>query len=289
MRQGLLPAPQKTASGRSLFTEDHERLLRKIIELKERNLPLAEVRSRLDQDLAAFSADKRDLEAQETEHMRATILRVATEEFVAHGYRGAHVDTIIRKLGINAHTFYSYFPSKLDLLVECLNTLLSWSVTQVRPQVLGTEDLGERLLRKVAADSGVGDLGADLAAAIRLQGKSKYVDPYRQSEVWAGIVQLAVDDLNSARRDDSTPPPVPLELVAHSFIGALRNANARASWDDRYSRADIYRTHLFMYLAVLSALRGDVDIETLLPRYEPLIEQLAAEEPHIPTATEVDA
>ena len=112
MRQGLLPAPQKTASGRSLFTEDHERLLRKIIELKERNLPLAEVRSRLDQDLAVFSADKRDLEAQETEHMRATILRVATEEFVAHGYRGAHVDTIIRKLGINAHTFYSYFPEQ---------------------------------------------------------------------------------------------------------------------------------------------------------------------------------
>jgi DNA-binding transcriptional MerR regulator len=38
VRQGLLPEPQKTATGRSLYGEDHVTLLRKIGELKREGL-----------------------------------------------------------------------------------------------------------------------------------------------------------------------------------------------------------------------------------------------------------
>ena len=283
-RQGLLPPPQKTVTGRSLYSQDHLTLLRRISALKDEGHPLSWIKEHLQDDVAKLQNDSPDLESEEWERVHASILRVATEKFVEYGYRGTHVAAVIDELGINPHVFYSHFPGKLALLVECFDTFLRWNTAHVRPKVMSTNDLGERLLRKVAASSRADQLGADLLAAIRLQGPTENPDPYRLSEMWADIVRLFVRDMESAVPAGAPPLPVPVELIAYSFIGAHRNASARASWDDAYGKADLFRTQLFMFLAVVAALRGDVDVASQLARYEPLISDLVSHDPDLPPA-----
>ena len=47
LRQGLLPRPQKTAASRSLYTEEHVRILDKIAELKQAGRSLVEIEKEL--------------------------------------------------------------------------------------------------------------------------------------------------------------------------------------------------------------------------------------------------
>jgi DNA-binding transcriptional MerR regulator len=52
VRHGLIPEPQKTAGGRSLYSEDHVDLLQKIGELKRQGRPLAEIKRVLEHEVA---------------------------------------------------------------------------------------------------------------------------------------------------------------------------------------------------------------------------------------------
>ena len=113
VRQGLLPAPQTTDTGRSLYGEDHVALLQKIGELKREGLTLPDIKKALEKDIVRVQESEDDLAGLEDARVRAAILEVASAEFGANGYRGTHVMAIIQKLGINPHIFYRHFPSKL--------------------------------------------------------------------------------------------------------------------------------------------------------------------------------
>jgi hypothetical protein len=61
----------------------------------------------------------------------------------------------------------------------------------------------------------------------------------------------------------------------------------RASWDDHFVRADPIRLHLWLWLAVLAALNGEVDIDSRMARYEGLIAEVTARAPETPPAINV--
>ena len=151
--------------------------------------------------------------------------------------------------------FYSHFPSKLQLLVESFQTFLSWNLDFVEPRLMESTDQGERLLGRLVADHRATEFGSDVFAQIRMEGGLEKGDKLRLAEqAWAGVVGWIIRDFESARALDSPPPPIPLELLAYSMLGAHHNASARASWDEQYSRADLLRTHLWLWLAVVAAL-----------------------------------
>ncbi|MFH0917491.1 MAG: MerR family transcriptional regulator [bacterium] len=287
VREGLLPQPQKTAASRSLYCEDHVKLLRKIGELKSAGHSLAEIKIVLDEDLAIARENCMDLAGQESERIRRAILRVATGEFAAKGYERTHIAAIIRELGITPQIFYSHFPSKLQLLVEAFHTFISWNLQFIEPKLMASTDQGERLLWRLVADSRANEFGSDVFSHIRSEGGHKKSDKLKLAEqAWAGIVSRITMDFESVRAPGSPPPAIPLELLAYSMIGAHHNASARASWDEKYSRADTLRTHLWLWLAALAALSGEVDIDSRIARYEGLIQEVAAREPETPPAIE---
>ena len=287
VREGLLPEPQKTATSRALYGTDHVALLRKIGELKSAGRSLAEIKIELDEDLAQARENSVDLAGQESERVRRAILRVATEEFATKGYERTHVAAIIRKLGITPQIFYSHFPSKLQLLVESFQTFLSWNLDFVELRLMESTDQGERLLGRLVADHRATEFGSDVFAHIRMEGGREKGDKLRLAEqAWAGVVGWITRDFESARALDSPPPPIPLELLAYSMLGAHHNASARASWDEQYSRADLLRTHLWLWLAVVAALSGEVDIDSRIARYEDLIKETAVRRPETPPAIE---
>ncbi len=65
---------------------------------------------------------------------RAHVLRVATELFVAQGYRKTSMDEVARKAGVAKGTVYTYYATKVDLAVaaialekrEHLGEMLEW-------------------------------------------------------------------------------------------------------------------------------------------------------------------
>ena len=172
------------------------------------------------------------------------------------------------------------------MLVESFKTFLSWNLAYVEPKLTATDDLGERLLWRVLADFKANAFGSDVLASVSSAGtKDSAAQARLVEEAWAAVISYITADLLSVRPPGS-PPPIPLELLAHSLIGANHNASLRASWDDRFDRTDVVRTHLWLYLAVLAALGLEVDIDSRLARYEALIQEVAGREPETPPAIE---
>lgn len=288
VREGLLPRPQKTAASRALYSEDHIRLLGEIARLKAIDLSLAEIKLALNEDLSQANEHAVDLAGQEYDRIHQAILRVATERFAASGYERTHVAGIIRELGITPQIFYSHFSSKLQLLVESFHTFISWNLAFVESEAMESTDLGERLLRRLIGDSRASEFGSDVIAHIRSQPGQSKEDKLRLAEqAWDPVVRRVKADLAGVVRPGCPPPSIPLDLLVYSMIGAHHTASTRASWDERFTRADVLRTHLWLWFAVMAGMSGEIDIDSRVARYESLIEEVAARAPETPPAVEM--
>ena len=263
LRQGLLPRPQKTAASRSLYTEEHAEILREIAELKNAGLSLAEIESELRHRLDRFNEIPVDLVAQEYDRVHSRILAVAMRDFSTKGYKNTHVTTIMKELGITASVFYAHFPSKRRLLAECVSTMMEWSLVYGDSRRDSTEDPAERLMWLAFASLHVFDLGSSGLALIRVE---KIHDDAELEEADRGsprgVIERITKDFCRCPGRDSRSPAVPDELVAHSLLGAYEQTYFRLFSDREYSRRDLLRTHLWVFLAVQAARRGEIDIDS---------------------------
>lgn len=65
---------------------------------------------------------------------RAVLLRAAAAAFAERGYDGASVDVIAASVGLSKGAVYAHFPSKLELYLEVVTTLLEqaeWRLERV--------------------------------------------------------------------------------------------------------------------------------------------------------------
>lgn len=288
LRQGLLPRAQKTAASRSLYTEEHVEFLERIGELKKAGLSLSEIENELQHRVDQANETGVDLVAQEYARMHNRILAVAAQEFAAKGYKNAHVTTIMKKLGITPTLFYSHFPGKRRLLGECVSVMMDWSLTYGDSKRDSVEDPAERLLWLAFASLHVFDLGSSGLALIRVEkthDDSELRTPIE--EALAGVVERIMKDVAETPPQDAKPPAVPDELVAHSLLGAYEQTVFRSFTDEQYSRKDLLRTHLWLFLAAQAARKGEIDIDSRLGRYEELIDQLATGMPPLPPILEI--
>jgi len=283
-RLGLVPPPQKTTTGRSLYGEVHLHMLDRIRELKRTGASLADIAAELHRTYPEATVETLDLERLEYERVHSAILQAATREFVDKGYKRTHVSAIIRECGISPTGFYQHFPSKVHLMVEALKTFVELNISFVEPVATASPDPGERALRRVHADHWVNELGSEVLSAIRAHGERLDSDAYRLSDAWRAIVDSISEDFREQRPQRCDPPRVSDELIAYALMGAHRNVRLRASLDDSFTTADVLRAHLFLYLAVLAAVSGEVDIYSRLARYEDLIQELASRTADLPPA-----
>jgi hypothetical protein len=141
-------------------------------------------------------------------------------------------------------------------------------------------DLVERLLPRVSARLALYPLGTDLLALVSsemLQGEAdlrKSVD-----DAWGSVMRVIVSELAEMTPANAPPPLVSEELLAYSLDEALQGTITRALWDSSISRADLVRTHVWLWLAIRAALSGRVDINAELAQYEDSIQEVAAAPP----------
>lgn len=283
IRRGLLPAPHRTATGRSLYGEEHVAMLREIARLKDEGRPLAEIKKALEEELSRAQENGADLAALEAARVRAAIIDTASEEFVAAGYRGTHVMTIIEKLGINPHIFYRHFPSKFELLLECFKAAVPLPLDQQTWEERDeTRDLGEDVLRGLTTDGPWLHLSGALAEAIRTDGPKDPETRRHLAEVWDAIIVNPLRSFAQVRKGSRSSSPVSEELLVYSLYGAHRTASLRASWDDKYSSEDLLRAHLFVFFALIAAISGETDVDARVAQYEGRIRELAAKSARLP-------
>jgi AcrR family transcriptional regulator len=281
IRQGLIPEPQKTPGGRSLYTEDHVELIRRIGELKREGKSLSDIKLALGDQVARARGDDVDLAARESERVHSAIIDAATDEFMAKGYRQTHVSTIIQKLGINPQIFYTHFPGKLDLLAECFRAFIDRTAESIEPDMMGTyADPPERAIRRLATDRRGNELGSMLAAAVRSEGNPEEIDHVRLADALGTVMSRFGAEIGSVRPKDVPPPPVSDEMLAYGLLGALNYQSLRSSWGEGVTTADFLRAHVFIYLAILAGVSGEVDIYGRLARYEPLIQEVTSRRPN---------
>jgi DNA-binding transcriptional MerR regulator len=288
LREGLLPRPQKTAASRSLYTEEHVKILREIAELKQSGLSISEIETELQHRVDQASELTVDLVAQEHERMHNRILAIATKQFASKGYKNTHVTSIMRQLGITATVFYSHFPSKRKLLAECVSVLMKWSLSYADGKTASIEDPAERLLWEVFSHSRVFELGTAAFAVIRVEGTQDDAELRRSIENGlAGTVARIVKEL--PRPSSSTSKrAVKEELIGLSLLGAWEQTVFNAASRAKYSRKDLLRAHLWLFLAAQAALEGEIDIDSRLGRYEKLISKLATMMPPLPPTLQLE-
>ena len=283
-RRGLLPPPQKTAPNQALYGRHHVQLLDRIRELKEAGRSLAEIRSELSGEIAR-EQENVDLAAHEYDRIHQKILRTATQEFLAKGYEGTRVARIIRKAGVNSTIFYAHFPSKLRLLAESFRTFLTWNHAWTTERTVHTPDAVERVLWGLAANKNVRAFDSMVMPRVQTpEGDSE--DLRIAQQAWAPIAAWLQGELDEARAKTPSAPRVSTELLAWSIIGAYHNALMRGSWDNAYSAEDLVETQLWLWMSVLAALAGDVDIDSRMKPYLGLIKQVAMSRPETPPPVE---
>jgi AcrR family transcriptional regulator len=279
--RGLLPPPQKTAPNQALYGQHHLELLERIRELKQAGRSLAEIRSELSVEITRDQKQV-DLAAHEYDRIHQKILRAATQEFLAKGYEGTRVAKIIRKAEVNSTIFYAHFPSKLRLLAESFRTFLTWNYAWTAEKTADTPDAVERVLWGLAANKTARVF--DSMVMPRVQSPEGDPENLRiAQQAWAPVAAWLQGELDEAwAKSLSAPAGVSTELLAWSIIGAYHNALMRGSWDDAYTPADLVQTQLWLWMAVLAALAGDVDIDSRMKPYLGLINQVAMSQPETP-------
>lgn len=282
VREGLLPAAQKAAASRAVYSELHVEVLREIRRLKHEGASLDEIRAHIHPLVERRHAEEPDLVARRTQQTRDAILQAAALQFARRGYRRTRVGDIIRAVGITPPVFYAHFSTKQQLFIEAFSVFVHWMGELIEPPLVDEPDPAVRLLMRFYAYWGLQRLSPDLlslarAEALQEDGETRAAVQEAQRLITSGPAR----DLAGLRRS-SDDPPVSDELMAYSMYGAGEEVFMRASWDDDYSPRQILRAHLFLYLAVDAAYTGRCDTVERLKRYEPLIDRLIEQGPPVP-------
>ena len=283
LRQSLLPHAQKTAASRSLYTDEHVTILGRIAELKGQGRTLAEIVSELQPRLDAANETAVDLAAQERQRLHDRILAVASQAFIAGGYKNTHVTTVMRELGITATLFYSHFPSKRRLLAECVAGLVRRSAAYVDDKDNEAGNSGERLLWDVFGHSHAFELVSSALAVLRVEGAEDGTDLERllQEALVAEVARLR-QILDAEQGGHPNPSRFSGELVALSLFASHQPLALPPLYED-YSRRELLEAQLWLFLAAQAARNGEVDIDSRLAPFTDLLDRLAAEAPPLPS------
>ncbi|MCX8031871.1 MAG: TetR family transcriptional regulator [Thermoleophilia bacterium] len=279
--EGLLPPAQKASATRAVYDQRHVDLLREISQLKKQGLRLREIRERIAPQVQAASETDVDLVSQQADQIRSAILHAAAIEFATHGYEKTRVADICKKVGVTGQMLYSFFPSKRHLFIACYEVYYQWMHEQIVPHIAASSDSAARLAWRSWASYGIRSLNPDLQAMARVEAVQSESD-LRQlvRRVYESILNDPQAELAEERKPGPTADLFDEELVSYALVGALENMQMRASWDGKFTKKDVMRNLLAMFLAIRAALAGKVDLTDEWKKLEPLVEELAKTSPH---------
>jgi AcrR family transcriptional regulator len=277
---GLLPPAQKASATRAVYEQSHVDLIREITRLKAAGLNLKDIRAKLAGRIEEASENNVDLVARQSEATHNAILQAAARRFAERGYEKTRVADICKDVGMTAQLLYSHFPSKKHLFIACWEVYFGFMDAQVWGPIQQTSDSAARLAWRVYGGYGIQAFSPDLQAMARVEAfhPESELRPLVRG-VYEKMLRGASEELAAERKDGANPGLFDDELVSFGFIGVLESMEMRASWDDKYTEADIMRNLVAMFMAVRAAYAGRVDLTKDWEAVAGLAEQLGSR-PH---------
>ncbi len=136
LKEGILPRPDEGET----YGEYHLERLRMIDHLRSRyGMSLREISGLfgiIESTAGGETAEEPEEDRQATDR-RERILDNASELFAAKGYHGTTIDEIVQATGIAKGTFYIYFDSKEELLVEVIKRLIESTLVKIDRELGG--------------------------------------------------------------------------------------------------------------------------------------------------------
>ncbi len=279
---GLLPPAQKASATRAVYEQSHVDLLREIKRLKATGLSLKYIRAKLAGRIEEASENNVDLVARQSEATHTAILQAAARRFAERGYEKTRVGDICKDVGVTAQLLYSHFPSKKHLFIACWEVYFGFMDAQVWGPVQQTPDSAARLAWRIYGGYGIQAFSPDLQAMARVEAfhPESELRPLVRG-VYEKMLRGAAEELGEERKAGANPGLFDDELVSFGFIGVLESMEMRASWDDKYTKADIMRNLLAMFMAVRAAYAGRVDLTKDWEAVADLVEQLGNKPPDL--------
>jgi AcrR family transcriptional regulator len=284
VHEGLLPAAQKAAASRAIYSDVHVELLTEIRRLKGEGADLETIKAAVAPLRERQAAAQPDLVARRAEVARAAILQAAARLFARRGYKRTRLADIIREAGITPPVFYAHFSTKRQLFVESFNVFVRWMNSLIEPPLADEPDPAVRLIWRMYAFWGIERLSPDLLGLAMAEGMQEGAETQAAvQDALRMITAGTIADLEAFRAGPDDPP-VPDELMAYGLFGAAEQATMRARWDEGFDQREVMLSHVFLYLAVEAAYKGTADAAARLDDYRELIDELIAEGPPVPRA-----
>ena len=157
---------------------------------------------------------------------RQRIIANASELFAARGYHGTTIDEIVQATGIAKGTFYVYFSSKEELLVELMKQLVTDTLERIdaelerkgtRDYIARIETKGEELLQLYLEKSELlYMLIGETVGNPRLQGQL--------SEIYQQLAETVERDLEAGREAGEIFPYPDMKTIAYALVGMGQSA-----------------------------------------------------------------
>jgi hypothetical protein len=96
-------------------------------------------------------------------------------------------------------------------------------------------------------------------------------------------------DLDQEQHKYPHPSSFPGDLIALNLFGAYEHVAFRSRFDKDYSRKELLRAHLWLFLAAQAARNGEIDIDSRVAHYDALIDRLSSEMPPLPPQLQLKA
>jgi hypothetical protein len=153
---------------------------------------------------------------------------------------------------------------------------------QVAGPIEQTDDSAARLAWRSWAGYGIQGFSPDMRAMAYLEAShpESELRPFVR-EIHEKLLAGMGEEMARDREPGANEGLFDDELVAYAFMGALEIMQMRASWDDRYSKKDLLRTLLAMFMAVRAAYQGRVDLMGDWESVTGLVDRLSSSTPRI--------
>lgn len=221
LRKGLLSPPRRTSATMAYYGPIHVKELRRIRRLRKEGYSISIIKKRLSGNQAGPPL-LTEMDARP--NRRDEIMEAAVKVFAEKGYHRATIADITRAVGVGHSTFYLYFSSKGELLLECVDRALASMFSDVIEEIRHEKDPVKRLRKRgevaIVRHPEFLDILSVLRSTLdddpRLENKRK--------ELYAYIVKHVKSDIEEAMRRGLIPE-VDAEMLAYSMVlGLLESA-----------------------------------------------------------------
>jgi AcrR family transcriptional regulator len=220
MRKGLLSPPRRTGKTMAYYGTTHVKELRRIRRLRAEGYPISIIKKKL----KAAGSQGAPAEVDARPNRRDEIMEAAVKVFAEKGYHRAKIADITAAVGVGHSTFYLYFTSKKELLLECVDKALQSMFSDVIEEIRHEKDPVKRLRKRGEVAIIRHPEFLDILSVLRSTVDDDPRLENKRRELYAYIAKHVKSDIEEAMRRGLVPK-VDAEMLAYSMVlGLLESA-----------------------------------------------------------------